>query len=128
MRIVLSPRDGRILGFWGWSRHQPVPDEVRPLAERVTQLIRKWDGAIFQRYFMKARRSLEQAKAEFDSLRSLHGTCIVKDSTAYAFGRPLNLECERGGDLDLQIEHDPSDANQAVRYTLSAKEGVCSMR
>jgi CubicO group peptidase (beta-lactamase class C family) len=128
MRIVLSPRDGRILGFWGWSRHQPVPDEVRPLAEKVTQLIRKWDGAIYQRHFMKARRSLEQAKAEFDSLRSLHGTCIVKDSTAYAFGRPLNLECERGGDLDLQIEHEPSDANQAVRYTLSAKEGVCSMR
>jgi hypothetical protein len=128
MRLMTSPSDGLLTGFVGTTRGLPVPKELRPVAEKVTGLIRKWDAAIFSRYFAKAKKTRDAAATEFEALRLQHGICTVHSSTLTSDERTIDLECERGGDLDLTLEIDKKDPNQVLTYALSTKEGVCPMR
>jgi CubicO group peptidase (beta-lactamase class C family) len=127
MRLIISAGDGLLTGFVGTTRGLPVPKEVRPLAEKVAGLIRKWDGAIFDRHFAQANKASDEA-AFFEALRAQHGACTVGSSTMISDQRIISLECERGGNLELKLELDKKDPNQVATYTLSRKEGVCPVR
>jgi len=128
MRLLISPKDGLLTGFVGTTRDLPVPKELRAAAEKVTGLIRKWDAAIFNRHFAKAKKTRDAAATEFESFRAQHGVCTVRSSTMISDERTIHLECERGGDLDLTIELDKKDPNQVLTYALNTKEGVCPVR
>jgi hypothetical protein len=128
MRLMISPKDGLLTGFVGTTHGLPVPKELRPAAENLAGLIRKWDPAIFSRYFAKDEKTRDAAVIEFEALRAQHGVCTVGSSTMIADERTIHLECERGGNLDLRLELDKKDSNQVLTYALRRKEGVCPVR
>jgi CubicO group peptidase (beta-lactamase class C family) len=128
MRLLISPKDGLLTGFVGTTRGLPVPKELRPAAENLAGLIRKWDPAIFSRHFGKDKKTRDAAAIEFEANRVQHGACTVGSSTLISDERTIHLECERGGNLDLRLELDKKDSNQVLTYVLSSKEGVCPVR
>jgi CubicO group peptidase (beta-lactamase class C family) len=128
MRLLISPRDGLLTGFVGTTHGLPVPKELRPAAEKVVGMIRKWDAATFSRHFAKGKKTSDAAATDFEAIRAQHGACTVSASTMVADERTIHLECERGGNLDLKLELDKKDSNQVMTYALSSKEGVCPVR
>ena len=128
MRLLISPKDGLLTGFVGTTHGLPVPKELRPAAENLAGLIRKWDAAIFSRHFGKDKKTRDAAAIEFEANRVQHGACTVGSSTLISDERTIHLECERGGNLDLRLERDKKDSNQVLTYALSSKDGVCPVR
>jgi hypothetical protein len=131
MNIRLG-NDDRIVGFAGTSRDLPIEPELRKLAGRVVGLVGKWDDATYKSHLAaKSKRTREQIVNEFDALRAMHGACTIESATRLwlgaAYGRKLELACERGGNLSLLLEIGP-DRNLVERYAFERMGGTCPNR
>jgi CubicO group peptidase (beta-lactamase class C family) len=128
MEIVLGA-DGLIAGFVGRSRDLPVPPEIRKIADRVVGLVKKWDDGVFKKHLAQTKRPREDAAKYFDDLRAVHGTCGVKSLTNFGTDRRILVECERGGDLSLNLSVDPKDADAVTSYAFDGVgQGTCPVR
>jgi CubicO group peptidase (beta-lactamase class C family) len=121
--------DGKINGFVGISRDVPIPKDLRATADGVVALIRKWDDATYRKYLSKATRRREDAVPMFEALRAAHGVCRVKTSRTLAFERRIELECERGGAVDLSLDVEEKSPTAVMRYSFQeANDGPCPSR
>ena len=129
MRIILSQADGLIDGFIGTTRDAPIPKPLRRVAERVAQLIRKWDDGAYKKHLAKSKPARDDVAAGFEALRATHGACGLRSSTVEAFDRTFMLSCERGGDLAMTIDVDKKDPNVVTSYAFRAtSDELCPVR
>ena len=121
--------DDLISGFGGTSRDLPVPPELRPVADRVVGLIKKWDDGVYRKHLAKTKRPRDETSKLFDDLRAAHDACTVKSLTSTFQSRKLALECDRGGDLALHLSVDPKSAGAVTSYAFeSVAHGTCPVR
>jgi CubicO group peptidase (beta-lactamase class C family) len=128
IRLVVSPVDGLLAGFVGVTRGLPVPKDLRPIADKLTALIRKWDQGTFAKHLSKQKNTREGLVQEFESMRLHHGSCAVQSMTAVSDARTVVLECEHGGELELSLELDKRDPAQVISFAFNVKDGVCPVR
>jgi CubicO group peptidase (beta-lactamase class C family) len=129
MRIILWQPDGLIDGFIGTTRDAPIPKPLRSVADRVAQLIGKWDEGAYKKHLAKSKPARKEVAALFEALRAAHGSCALKSSTIEAFDRTFALSCERGGDLAMTLDVDGKDPNLVTSFGFrAASEELCPVR
>lgn len=128
MDVVLAP-DGRITGFSGTSRDVPVPAGRRQVAERLVGLVAKWDDGVFKKHLAGTKKTRDDAARFFAELRATHAACSVKALVVTPGKEKIALDCERGGEMLLELAVDAKKPEEITGYGFTGVgQGTCPVR
>jgi CubicO group peptidase (beta-lactamase class C family) len=125
--LIVSPKSGKITGFVGTSRNVTAPAPLLARAKDVAKLIGKFDAKAAAKLFAHTKLPADRIKTTTEGLHAGHGACQVKGPVHNGFDWIVELTCERGGDLGMNLQLDAKNNITGIRIA-PANNGPCPTR